>query len=120
MDINASINSAKTTLTTKYAAFSGRAGPMEFWSFTLLALVVNILASVIFGMIGLGIVATIVTLALLVPSIAVTVRRLHDRDMVGWIALIGLVPVLGGLALLYLCYLPGTDGENKYGPKPVA
>ncbi len=119
MDINASIEIVKTVLTKNYANFNGRAGRTEFWTFFVFTLVVNILATVIFGAIGLGIVATIVSLALLVPSIAVLVRRLHDRDMIGWFALAALVPVLGGLWLLYTCYLEGTDGANQFGEKPT-
>ncbi|SFR58831.1 Uncharacterized membrane protein YhaH, DUF805 family [Yoonia tamlensis] len=120
MDFNASLALVKKILTTKYADFTGRADRTEFWTFVVFCLVVNVLSSVIFGTIGLGIIATIVSLALLVPSIAVTVRRLHDRDMSGWFALALLVPVLGALWLLYTCYFEGTDGANQFGEKTAA
>ncbi|MDO6590808.1 DUF805 domain-containing protein [Loktanella sp. D2R18] len=119
MDFNASLELVKKTLTTKYADFAGRAGRTEFWTFIVFSIVVNVLASVIFGMIGLGIVATVVSLALVVPSVAVTVRRLHDRDMTGWLALVGLIPLLGALWLLYTCYFEGTEGANQFGEQPA-
>lgn len=119
VDIKASLDLVKKILTTKYADFNGRAGRTEFWTFVVFTIVVNVLASVIFGTIGLGIVGTIVSLALLVPSIAVTVRRLHDRDMTGWLALVGLIPLLGALWLLYTCYFDGSEGANQFGEKPA-
>lgn len=72
------------------------------------------------GMIGgiYGPLSLIVALGTLIPSIAVGVRRLHDRDMSGWFMLLGLIPILGGLALLVLFLLEGTQGDNKYGPDP--
>ena len=106
-----------TVLQKKYADFNGRASRSEFWWFTLFAFVVNMLANIIFGAIGLGFLAMIVSLALLVPSIAVAVRRLHDRDMIGWWVLLGLVPVIN-IALLVICALEGTTGPNKYGADP--
>ena len=63
VDIKASLDLVKKILTTKYADFNGRAGRTEFWTFVIFSIVVNVLASVIFGTIGLGIVATIVSLA---------------------------------------------------------
>lgn len=64
-------------------------------------------------------------LAALIPSIAVTVRRLHDRDMSGWwylgLAVAGAIPVIGfaaSIALFVLMVLPGTDGDNRFGPDP--
>lgn len=119
MDINASLELVKKTLTTKYVDFSGRAGRTEFWTFFVFNLVVNIVATIVFGAIGLGIVASLISLALLLPALGVLVRRLHDRDMTGWFALAVLVPLLGGLWLLYVCYLEGTDGANQFGEKPA-
>ena len=106
-----------TVLQKKYADFSGRASRSEFWWFTLFAFIVNMLSNIIFGAIGIGFLAMIVSLALLVPSIAVAVRRLHDRDMIGWWVLLGLVPVIN-IALLVICALEGTAGPNKYGADP--
>ncbi|MFQ1699424.1 DUF805 domain-containing protein [Loktanella agnita] len=114
------MTAVRTVLKDKYADFSGRARRSEFWWFALFSFAANLVATFIFGMIGLGFVAYIVSLALLVPGIAVAVRRLHDRDMIGWWCLIALVPLVGGIALLVICALEGTKGPNKYGADPAA
>jgi uncharacterized membrane protein YhaH (DUF805 family) len=57
-------------------------------------------------------------LGILVPSIAVQVRRFHDQDKSGWWVLIGLIPILGGLAVLVFMFLEGTRGTNRFGPDP--
>jgi uncharacterized membrane protein YhaH (DUF805 family) len=101
----------------KYAVFDGRAGRQEFWMFALIHFGVAILLSIIDAVIGLGFLATLYFLAVLLPAVGVTIRRLHDTDRSGWWALLGLVPILG-LALLVLCALEGTPGDNQYGPAP--
>jgi uncharacterized membrane protein YhaH (DUF805 family) len=58
-------------------------------------------------------------LALLVPSIAVGVRRFHDQDKSGWFLLLALIPVVGGLIVLVFMCLPGTSGPNRFGPDPL-
>jgi uncharacterized membrane protein YhaH (DUF805 family) len=57
-------------------------------------------------------------LAVLIPTLALTVRRLHDIDRTGWWILIGLVPLIGGIVLLVFALLDGTPGSNQYGPNP--
>ena len=57
-------------------------------------------------------------LAIIIPSLAVTVRRLHDQDKTGWLVLLGLIPFVGGLILLVFMLLEGTKGPNQYGPDP--
>ncbi len=57
-------------------------------------------------------------LGILVPSIAVQVRRFHDQDKSGWFVLIGLIPILGGLVVLVFMFLEGTRGPNRFGPDP--
>lgn len=54
----------------------------------------------------------------IIPGLAVTVRRLHDQDKSAWFILVNLIPYVGGLIMLVLSFLPGTDGENQYGPDP--
>jgi uncharacterized membrane protein YhaH (DUF805 family) len=61
----------------------------------------------------------IVLLGLLLPSLAVGVRRLHDTNRSGWWLLISLVPILGGIVCFVFMVLPGTRGPNKYGPDPI-
>ncbi len=98
------------TCFTKYADFTGRATRSEYWWFCLFATIVNIIASMISPVLS-GILA----LALLLPSIAVMVRRLHDDNISGWLGLILLVPLIGFLVILYFMVIEGTQGPNKFG-----
>jgi uncharacterized membrane protein YhaH (DUF805 family) len=142
----------------KYADFSGRAPRAEYWWFFLATIIAYILATIIDSILGLnhmvmgvyGPVALLLWLAVLVPSLAVGVRRLHDTDRSGWWLLAPIVPyvlgfVLGGgammagggnmsgfgiaavflligfvaaIVLLVFYCLPGTPGDNRYGPNP--
>ena len=120
---------------TKYATFSGRAARSEYWWFALFAflgqIVLNIVDSMLFGtgrfMHGPGYaswvsnggpLSTIFTLAILVPMIAVGVRRLHDLDKSGWWLLIAFIPLIGGLILLFFFVQPSQPGTNRFGPLP--
>lgn len=111
---------AVKTCFNKYADFTGRARRSEFWWFALFAFGLGIVTTAIDGILGsFGIVNALTSLAILLPSIAVGVRRLHDRDMVGWWYLIVLIPVIGVLALLVIFCLKGTEGPNRFGADPV-
>ena len=110
----------------KYADFTGRSRRKEYWSFFLLCLASAVVLSLVDGILGMGgmiggvygPLTTLFLLALLVPSIAVGIRRLHDTDRSGWWILIALVPFVGGLILLVFYVLEGTRGPNQYGPDP--
>jgi uncharacterized membrane protein YhaH (DUF805 family) len=103
----------------KYAVFSGRARRKEFWMYFLFYLIIVTVLSIIEWMIGLpGVLSGLYSLALLIPSIAVTVRRLHDTGRTGWWWFIGLVPVIGIIVLLIFMALDSEPGENQYGPNP--
>lgn len=110
----------------KYAVFNGRARRKEFWMFVLVNVIVALVLAFIDSKIGLmsetgyGILSGIYSLAILVPSVAVTVRRLHDTNRSGLWYLIAFVPVIGGLVLLYFCVLDGDAGMNQYGDNPKA
>jgi len=104
---------------TKYAEFTGRSRRQEYWLFLLFSILLNLAANIIDGVISAGIVSALVGLALIVPSIAVLVRRLHDTDRTGWWALLILLPVLGTLILLVFCLFKGTDGANRFGQDPL-
>ncbi len=109
----------------KYAQFEGRARRKEYWFFVLFYLIVYIVLSVIDTALGLlaggvfGILSGIFWLATLIPAIAVAIRRLHDTDRSGWWVLLGLIPLVG-LVLLVFFVLPGTAGDNRFGPDPLA
>lgn len=110
-----------------FSDFSSRARRKEYWMFALFYVIVLILIGVLaFGMstvseslfmVFIGVYALYV-LAMLIPSLAVTVRRLHDIDKSGWFILISLIPFIGGLILLVMTILPGTVGHNSFGPDP--
>jgi uncharacterized membrane protein YhaH (DUF805 family) len=107
----------------QYATFSGRARRSEYWWFFLFTFLVSIAAAVIdttaFGtkVEDNGPVSIITGLAFLLPSLAVSVRRLHDVDHSGWFLLIGLIPIVGWIVLLVVL-VKDSNGDNAYGPSP--
>tara|TARA_B100001146_G_scaffold210767_1_gene208845 strand:+ start:849 stop:1229 length:381 start_codon:yes stop_codon:yes gene_type:complete len=119
-----SFTEAVKTCFEKYAVISGRARRSELWWFGLFTWGGSFLISFVEGAVlqGLtwGLLGALWSLAMLVPSICVGGRRLHDRDMSAWWLLLGLIPVLGSLALLVIFCLRGTDGPNRFGPDPLA
>ena len=103
---------------TKYADFSGRATRSEYWLFIIInSVILAVLAGLAYA-IGLWFFAVFAVfyLAVLLPSLAVLVRRLHDTGRSGWWILISFVP-FGGIVLLIFT-LMGSDGPNDYGPEP--
>jgi uncharacterized membrane protein YhaH (DUF805 family) len=105
--------------TKKFADFSGRARPQEFWMFVLFNVGAAFIALIIDAIIGTGFVFYgLYILASIIPSLAVSVRRLHDTDKSGWWLLIGLIP-FGGIVLLVFYIMGGTPGTNQYGPNPA-
>jgi uncharacterized membrane protein YhaH (DUF805 family) len=109
----------------KYAVFSGRSRRAEYWYFVLFNIIVGIVLGWIDALLGTrgsyagaGLLSGIYGLAVLIPTLAVSVRRLHDIDRTGWWILIGLVPLIGGIVLLVFALLDGTPGDNRYGPNP--
>jgi uncharacterized membrane protein YhaH (DUF805 family) len=106
-----------------YASFSGRAVRSEYWYFVLFLLIVGIVAELLDFFLfplqmvfqGIGPLHILSSLALLLPSIAVSVRRLHDIDRTGWWALLYLTGI-GTLWLIYWACRRGTVGPNRFGP----
>ena len=104
----------------KYAVFSGRSGRQEYWMFILVHLVVSVVISavdLIAG--GPGFLGSIYGLAVLLPSIGVAIRRLHDTGRSAWWLLIGLIPVLGPIALIVFFAIGSESRANRYGPMPA-
>jgi uncharacterized membrane protein YhaH (DUF805 family) len=103
----------------KYADFGGRARRTEYWMFVLFNVIVSfVLAGVDMLIGGFGILSGLYGLAVLIPSLAVSVRRLHDTGRTGWWLLIGFVPVIGVIVLLVFAVLDSEPGSNDYGPNP--
>ncbi|MFT7652779.1 MAG: uncharacterized membrane protein YhaH (DUF805 family) [Limisphaerales bacterium] len=104
-----------------YAVFQGRASRQQYWMFLLFNLIVTIATVFLDSMVGAnGILVLLYPLAVLIPSIAVAIRRLHDTDRSGWWLLIALVPLIGSIWLLVLFVFRGTEGSNQYGEDPHA
>lgn len=105
----------------QYADFKGRARRKEYWMFTLF----NVLIMIALKIVGGGdegdagdMLSGLYSFAVLLPSIGVTVRRLHDTGRSGWWALLMLVPLVGTLVLFYFALLDSQPGSNEYGPNP--
>ena len=102
-----------------YAGFDGRARRTEYWMFFLVNLVIVIVLTVIGMAVRAGaLIGDVYSLALLIPSIAVGVRRLHDTGRSGWWLLIGLIPLIGTIILIVFLATEGQRGDNRYGPDP--
>lgn len=118
----------------QYADFSGRARRTEYWMFVLFNFIFSIVAVGLDYMLGFGLslsdeygdtvqipygyIFIAYTLAMLIPGLAVAVRRLHDVGKSGWMLLVGLIPLIGGIWLLVLYCTDSQDGSNKWGDNP--
>ena len=109
----------------KYAVFSGRARRKEYWYFTLINLliifalvIVDLIAGTFNQQYNLGLFTTIYYLAIIIPSFAVLVRRLHDGGRSGWWILLGLIPLIGPIVLFIFCMFDSDHGKNQYGTRP--
>jgi uncharacterized membrane protein YhaH (DUF805 family) len=103
----------------KYAVFSGRARRREYWMFFLFNFLISFGLGFIEGAIGIpGIISFLYCCAVIIPGLAVCVRRLHDTGRSGWWFFIAFVPIAGGIILLVLLLLDSTPGDNQYGINP--
>jgi uncharacterized membrane protein YhaH (DUF805 family) len=108
-----------------YANFQGRARRKAFWMFALFNIIAIVALTFVEGLIGLrgesgyGILSGIYSLAVILPALALAVRRLHDTGRSGWWILIGLVPLVGGIILIVFYVLDSQPGSNQYGPNPI-
>ncbi|MEW6745348.1 MAG: DUF805 domain-containing protein [Planctomycetota bacterium] len=111
----------------KYAVFSGRARRKEYWFFVLFNMIFAIIAMILDNLLGIAIeglgygpIYLLLCLALLLPGLAVLVRRLHDVGKSGWFFFIALIPIVGSIWLLVVLCRDSMPGENQYGPNPKA
>nr|WP_315229607.1 DUF805 domain-containing protein [uncultured Albidiferax sp.] len=109
----------------KYAVFSGRAQRSEYWYFFLFYVLISLALGIADGLAGsynqhagMGLLGGIFSIGMLLPSLGVSVRRLHDIDRSGWWLLIALVPVVGAIVLLVFCVRDSQPGTNRFGPNP--
>ena len=123
MDFKSAVESV---LKKNYANFNGRARRSEYWYFVLFNLIVGIVCSLITGILGgipvlgaiLKLASGLISLALLVPSLAVVFRRLHDIGKSGWWILISLIPLVGSIILIIFEATDSQPGDNQYGACP--
>lgn len=114
----------RTCLTQKYANFSGRARRSEYWYYSLFASLVSLAATVLQNIIFGGgegsptVISSLVSLALFLPGLGVSIRRLHDIGKSAWWYLLILVPVIGWIVLIVFYCTDSAPGSNKYGPNP--
>jgi uncharacterized membrane protein YhaH (DUF805 family) len=122
-----------------YATFTGRARRREYWMFSLITSLITVVLELLMLPLGLNLFApstntdfqgvsplafvllavlVLYTLGTFVPYLAVNVRRLHDAGYSGWLTLVGVVPLVGGLILLLLLAKDSNPGSNKWGPNP--
>jgi uncharacterized membrane protein YhaH (DUF805 family) len=110
----------------RYADFSGRSRRKEYWMFVLGMVIAVIALSIVERLVGLGgmvggvygPLTVLFFLAIIVPGIAVQVRRFHDQDKSGWFVLLSFIPFVGGLIVLVFMCLEGTRGPNRFGEDP--
>jgi uncharacterized membrane protein YhaH (DUF805 family) len=105
---------------SNYVNFSDRAARSEYWYWILFYFIGAIVTGAIDAAIGMSITTGLFGLAMLLPNLAVSIRRLHDLDRTGWWILIGLIPIVGWIILLIWYCTKGTDGQNRFGPDPLA
>jgi uncharacterized membrane protein YhaH (DUF805 family) len=106
---------AVMTCFQKYVVFEGRASRSEYWWFFPFNIVLSMIATTIHMKVG-----NLVSLLLLLPSLAVGVRRLHDIGKSGWFMLIWLIPLIGWILMIYWAVQPGQPEANAYGELPAA
>ena len=114
------VTAFKLVVFERYALFEGRAGRAEYWWFFLANFLIGLVIQVLAGVSdALVILSLIYSLALLIPGLAVAVRRLHDTNKSGWWILIALVPLVGIIVLIVFLATDGDPGANQYGnPDP--
>ncbi len=108
-----------------FSNFNGRARRKDYWMYLLFNLIFGLVAIIldnVFGLafesIGYGVIYLLYSLITFIPSLSVTVRRLHDKSKSGWYILLAIIPIIGGIVLLFILAADGDPGENEYGMNP--
>jgi uncharacterized membrane protein YhaH (DUF805 family) len=107
-----------TDVIKRYAVFDGRAGRPEYWWFFLINTIISLVLRFAIPSAG-AIISELYGLAVLLPSIGVAIRRLHDTNRTGWWILVALIPLVGWIWIIVLLALAGDSGPNRYGPPPA-
>ena len=112
---------------SKYVDFSGRARRKEYWNFILFYMLISFAVGIVSGVLGtmgmeliariLSVVTMIASLGIIVPSLSIAARRLHDTGLSGWMQLVAIIPVIGWI-LVIIWMVQDGEGENQYGENP--
>jgi uncharacterized membrane protein YhaH (DUF805 family) len=117
-----SFTQAITSGFQNYVNFSGRAARSEYWYWTLFSILASIAGTLIdallFRSMDISPIQSLVGLALFLPGLAVSIRRLHDLDRTGWWFLL-VFTIIGAIVLLVWDCMKGTTGPNRFGPDPL-
>ncbi len=122
------MKTAVQTVLGKYATFSGRAARPEYWWWVLATLILFTVLALVDGLVfapmtghesfsreAVQPLSSLASLILLLPNLAVAVRRLHDTDRSGWWLLLSVIPIIGPLVLIFFLVQAGTEGANRFG-----
>ncbi len=107
-----------TDVLKKYAVFDGRAARPEYWWFTLANTIISVVLDVVFRSGAGQVVSGLYALAVLLPTLGVSIRRLHDTNRSGWWILVGVIPIVGWIWIIVLLATASDSGPNSYGPPP--
>lgn len=106
----------KQVVLERYAQFTGRSRRAEFWWYFLANLIISVVLNILVAIASIFVVLSFIyALAVLIPGLAVGIRRLHDTDRSGWWILIGLIPIVGIIILIVFWATDGLPGPNQYG-----
>ena len=111
------------TVLKKYAEFNGRARRREYWMFALVNFIIGLamsIVTVLFKLPLIGLLYNLYALAILIPGLAVSVRRMHDTGRSGWSLCWSFLPIIGWIIVFIFAVQEGVAGENQYGPDPKA
>ncbi len=113
------ITKAFQMVLSNYVGFTGRATRSEFWYYFLAYIILFVIVNVVGGIIGSPFLSMILGLGVLLPTLAVEFRRLHDTGRSAWWLLVAFIPLVGIIVLIYFWAQPSEDGDNSYGAKPT-
>ena|SRR5689334_2430202 len=111
----------KRVVLERYAQFEGRSGRAEFWWYFLAGVIISIVFNILIAIASFfWVIYIIYGLAVLIPGLAVAIRRLHDTDKSGWWILLALIPLVGIIVLIVFWATEGTPGPNQFGAPDLA
>lgn len=115
------MDAVKSVILKRFLDFQGRSPRSEYWWFFVFTIVLYLVTMAAMAILPiLGIIFAIGFIVLIIPSLAVAIRRFHDIDKSGWWILVGFIPIVGFILMIYFFTQKGTEGDNRFGPDPLA